>query len=166
VQNDRIALLAQLAASVFIGLWIAACAHPGDRKSSTVTRAAGGDAPMSKPDASLTETYWKLAQLGGQPAAHGAGGRELHLVLTASGDRVRGFSGCNTFTGAFERRDGQLRFGRLASTGMACLDGMELERRFLDALAGTVRYTLSGDRLTLFDTGERPVLAFDAVYLR
>lgn len=136
MQNDRIARLARLAA------------------------------PMSRPDASLTETYWKLAQIGGQPAALGAGGRELHLVLTASGDRVRGFSGCNTFTGAYERRDRQLRFGQLASTGMACLDGMELERRFLDALAETARYTVSGDRLTLFDSKERPVLAFDAVYLR
>ena len=121
---------------------------------------------MSKPDASLTETYWKLTQLGGQPAALGAGQRELHLVLTAGGNRARGFSGCNTFTGSYERNDTQLRVGPLASTGKACLDGMELERRFLDALAVTARYTIRGDRLELFDAAGQPILAFDAVYLR
>lgn len=121
---------------------------------------------MSRPDASLTETYWKLTQLGGQPAALGAGRRELHLVLTASGDRVRGFSGCNTFTGSFERRDRQLRIGPLASTRKACLDGMELERHFMDALAATARYSVSGDHLELFDAAGHPILTFDAVYLR
>lgn len=121
---------------------------------------------MSRPDASLTETYWKLAQLGGQPAALGAGGRELHLVLTTSGDRVRGFSGCNTFTGSFERRDSQLRIGSLTSTGKACLDGMELERHFLDALAAAARYSISGDHLELYDAAGRPAVTFNAVYLR
>lgn len=121
---------------------------------------------MSRPDASLTETYWKLTRLGGQPAALGAGRRELHLVLSASGDRVRGFAGCNTFTGSYERRDSRLQIGPLASTFKACLDGMEVERQFLDALAATARYSLSGDHLEFFDAAGRPVLTFDAVYLR
>jgi len=166
MKHEWVPVLTRLVALLFIGLWIAGCTHGGNREADGMKRATVAGAPMSKPDASLTETYWKLVRLSGQPAALGAGQRELHLVLASNGDRARGFSWCNRFTGTFERRAGELRFGQLASTGMACLEGMEQEQRFLGALGGTVRYTISGDRLTLFDAAGQPVLAFDAVALR
>lgn len=118
------------------------------------------------PDVSLTETYWKLTELGGQAAALGAGERELHMVLTGEGDRVRGFSGCNRFTGSYELRDGQLRFSQLASTRMACVEGMEQEQRFLDALGRAMRFTIHGDGLTLYSGDEQLILRFEAVALK
>jgi len=119
------------------------------------------------PDVSLTDTYWKLTEIDGQPAALGAGERELHLVLTSEeGVRVRGFSGCNRFTGSYELNEDQLRFKALAVTRMACREGMEQEQRFLEALGGVVRFTVSGDSLALYTGDERLILRFRAIALQ
>jgi len=117
------------------------------------------------PDVSLVNTYWKLSELNGQPAALGAGGRELHMVLS---DRyqVRGFSGCNRFTGNYDLTKNQLSFRPLAATRMACAEGMEQEQRFLDLLAEVMRFTISGDSLALYSGDEQLILRFQAVALR
>jgi putative lipoprotein len=133
--------------------------------SQAAGRLAGGNVPPTKPDASLTNTYWKLIELNDQPAALGAGNRELHMVLTTEGDRVQGFSGCNKFTGNFQRGDDQLHFKPLASTRMACNTGMEQEKRFLDALGSIVRYALCGESLLLYDRHDQLILRFESVYL-
>jgi len=130
----------------------------GTRSGRGVTAAA--------PDASLTKTYWKLTELDGQPAALGAGGRELHIVLTSEGNRVGGFSGCNRFTGSYELSDAQLHFKQLAATNMACMEGMEQEQRFLEALGGAMRFTISGDNLAIYSSDEHLILRFEAVVLK
>jgi putative lipoprotein len=143
---------------------------PGEPLKIMVSRVAGRPAgenvPPAKPDASLTNTYWKLIELNGQPAALGAGNRELHMVLTTEGNRVQGFSGCNKFTGNYQRGDNQLHFEPLASTRMACITGMEQEKRFLDALGNIVRYALSGESLSLYDRQNQLILRFESVYLK
>lgn len=118
------------------------------------------------PDVSLTETYWRLVEIDGQAAALGAGERELHMVLTGEGDRVRGFSGCNRFAGSYALRDGQLEFAQLASTRMACVEGMEQEQHFLDALGRTKRFTIDGDGLAIYSGEEQLKLRFEAVALQ
>jgi putative lipoprotein len=134
---------------------------------SRVSGGRGGQRPASTtPSASLTNTYWKLVELGGKPAGLGAGGRELHMVLISEGSRVRGFSGCNRFTGSYKLTDSQLRFRPLAATRMACMEGMEQEQRFLKALGEVVRFTISGDSLALYSGNERVMLRFEAVALR
>lgn len=134
--------------------------------SQVAGKPAGGNVPPAKPDASLTNTYWKLIELSGQPVALGAGNRELHMVLTTEGDRVHGFSGCNKFTGNYQQKGGQLHFESLASTRMACITGMEQEKRFLHALGSAVRYTLSGESLSLYDRHDQLILRFESVYLK
>ena len=134
--------------------------------SRVADRPAGGNASPPKPDASLTNTYWKLIELNGQPVALGARNRELHMVLTTEDDRIHGFSGCNSFMGNYKRGDDQLRFEPLASTRMACITGMEQEKRFLDALGSAVRYTLSGESLSLFGPQDHIILRFESVYLK
>lgn len=134
---------------------------------SRVGGGRGGQRPASTtPDASLTNTYWKLVELDGEPAALGAGGRELHIVLTSEENSVRGFSGCNRFTGGYEVNDNQLRFKELASTMMACMEVMELEQRFLVNLEGTMRFTIRGYSLALYSGDERLILRFEAVALQ
>ena len=132
---------------------------------SRVGRGRGGEGAKI-PDASLTETYWKLIELGGQAAVVGAGGREPHMLLASDGSRVHGFSGCNRFTGSYRRTDGQLSFTRLASTRTACMEGMEQEQRFLDALGRTSRFTIRGDQLTLDSADAQPSMRFVAVALQ
>jgi len=140
-------------------------AKPLEILVSRVLGGRGGEAAAA-PDVSLTETYWKLTELEGEPAALGAGERELHMVLTGEGSRVRGFSGCNRFTGHYERRNGELSFSRLASTRMACVEGMAQEQRFLDALRRTIRFSIQGSRLVLYGGEDRPSMRFMAVALQ
>ncbi len=130
----------------------------GNRKS--------GEAQPLKPDAGLTNTYWKLIELEGQPVLPGANQRELHMVLAAEGNKVSGFSGCNRFMGGYEQSEGQLQFGLLASTMMACMEGMEQERLFLGALARAKRFNISGENLVMYSDEEQLVLRFESVYLK
>jgi len=130
----------------------------------------GGALPASTstpiPDVSLTDTYWKLTELDGQAAALGAGQREVHMVLTSEGARVRGFSGCNRFTGSYELNENHLRFEPLAATRMACPERIAQEQRFLNALGEVMRFTVSGDSLVLYTGDERLVLRFQAIALQ
>ncbi|WP_295884560.1 META domain-containing protein [uncultured Thiohalocapsa sp.] len=116
-------------------------------------------------DVSLTDTYWKLVELGSQGAELGAGKRELQMVLTTGERRVRGFSGCNRFTGSYQRDRGRLQFEQLASTRMACAEGMAQEQRFLSALREAHRYTIDADELALYTGDERLLMRFVAVAL-
>jgi putative lipoprotein len=138
---------------------------PLEIRVSRVTGSRPGEGTRV-PDVSLTDTYWKLVELDGQAAALGAGERELHMVLTSEGGRVRGFSGCNRFTGSYRHSDRHLRFTQLASTRMACVETMEQEQRFLDALGRTSRFTIQGDALALYSGDERLALRFVAVALQ
>ena len=49
---------------------------------------------------------------------------------------------------------------------MACRDGMDQERAFVDTLALVARWRVDGQRLVLHDERGAPLLLFDAVYLR
>ncbi|WP_455198186.1 META domain-containing protein [Kaarinaea lacus] len=123
-------------------------------------------APSQKPDASLSNTYWKLIELNGEPAALGAGKRELHMILNTEGNRVKGFSGCNRFTGTHKVSESHIQFSQMASTRMACVDGMEQEKRFLSALEGTTEFRISGESLSLYSGDGQLLLRFEAVYLK
>lgn len=129
-------------------------------------RRGDGEASSSKPDAGLTNTYWKIVELNGQPATLGAGKKELHMVLTTEGSQVRGFSGCNRFRGTYELSDDQLQFGQMASTMMACVEGMEQEQQFLKAISNTKRFSIRGESLMLYSIEDQLILSFEAVYLR
>jgi putative lipoprotein len=136
------------------------------RVSRVGERTPGGSAAAPIPGAGLTDSYWRLTEIDGEPAILGAGQRELHMVLTSAGNHVRGFSGCNRFTGDYERKESQLRFKPLAATRMACLEGMEQEQRFLGLLGGVVRFTISGDSMALYSGDGRLILRFEAVALQ
>lgn len=129
------------------------------------TNSERGPSPQ-KPNASLSNTYWKLIQLKGEPAALGAGQRELHMILDTEGSRVKGFSGCNRFTGAYKVSESHLQFSQIASTKMACVDGMEQEQRFLSVLNGTTGFKISDNSLSLYGANGQLLLSFEAVYLK
>jgi putative lipoprotein len=127
-------------------------------------RTPGAGATDPVPNASLTETHWELTELDHQPAVLGNGKRKLHMVLASDANRVHGFSGCNRFMGSYELRGEQLHFKALASTRMACMEGMALEQQFLDLLGRITRFSLSGNSLSLYGGGdEAPRLRFNAV---
>jgi len=67
--------------------------------SREVSNHGGQRTSPTEPAGSLTNTYWKPVKLGDQAVTLGAGKKELHMVLVAEGNRARGHSGCNQFTG-------------------------------------------------------------------
>lgn len=115
--------------------------------------------------AGVTEKYWKLVELNGQPVP--ALKREPHLILKIEDGHVNGFGGCNGFTGAYELDEAtsRIRFGQLASTMMACPD-MELETAFHAVLRSVDNYSYDGDSLTLNRARMAPLARFEVVYLR
>lgn len=125
-----------------------------------VKRVAGA-APSAAPK-SLIGTNWLLTEIDGAPAPQGAGGRPAELVLLADERRASGYSGCNRFMGEYLQKKDQLSFDKLASTMMACAEGMELEQQFLSALRAATRYEISGDSLVLVSADERVLLRFQA----
>lgn len=124
--------------------------------------------PASQPTtplASLRNTRWVLRTLNDQPAPVPADG-EVYLLLRASELNVEGNGGCNRFRGTFELpADGQLRFGPLLSTKMAC-PALATEASFMNALTNTRTYQISGDTLRLFaEAATQPAAVLHAVYL-
>ncbi len=117
------------------------------------------------PDRALVNTYWKLVELSATPASAGDRQREPHLILQAQDNRLAGSGGCNRLIGAYTLSGAQLSFGQVASTRMACAEGMEQEQRFLAALETVRSYSIAGNALTLDDAAGLVVAKFEAVDL-
>jgi len=115
---------------------------------------------------SLENTYWKLIALRGKPVTTADRQREAHLILQPEQHRVSGSGGCNRIAGGYTLAGDRLTFGRAAGTMMACVDGMEQERAFLDTLGVVARWRVDGQRLELSDSRGEVVLRFEAVALR
>ena len=142
-------------------LLLAACqtTAPATQETATV------QAPTT-PAAPLRNTRWVLRTLNSQPVAVPGNG-EAYLLLRTNEQQAEGNGGCNRFRGSFEQpADGQLKFGPLLSTKMACPD-LQTESGFMSALQAARTYQISGDTLRLFgEATAQPSAVFHAVYLR
>ena len=116
--------------------------------------------------APLENTYWKLIILRGKPVEVPAQQQEPHFILQPAQKRVAGGGGCNRFTGSYTLDGDRLSFGRTAGTMAACLQGMEQERAFIDALTSVVRWRVDGQRLELLDERGVAIGQFESRYLR
>ncbi len=94
--------------------------------------------------AELRNTYWKLVEAGGTPVTTGPDRREAQMTLSLEDMNVKGFSGCNGFSGSYTLDGHSLRFGSIMSTRMACADGMDVENRFFAAMNATASYAITG----------------------
>lgn len=105
--------------------------------------------PAALPAAELRGTRWLPHRLAGQPVTPAAD-KELYLQLHTADEQAEGLAGCNRFRGSFELPVvGQLRFGPLLATKMACPD-LPTETSFMNALNATRTYQISGDTLRLY----------------
>lgn len=101
---------------------------------------------------------WRLDRLHGEPVEVASrAGRAVTLALSPDG-AASGYGGCNQYSTTYERRDGELEFGRVTATKMACPGTMDLERTFFSILEGTRAYRLEEGGLVLLD-GAGAVLA-------
>lgn len=125
-----------------LALTLAACAAPGSGA------------------ASLSGTDWKLASYG-PAAAPQAAAADIQTHLTFSPDgTLSGNMGCNGFSGTYTlQADGQINFGTIMSTLMACPDPqMAQEGATFQVLKGTAVYKLEGSTLTITSEDGKTVL--------
>lgn len=109
--------------------------------------------------ATIEGQAWRLASLPGHDL--GVLGAGQYLTARFEAGRVSGFSGCNRFMGSYTVDRDQLTLGQLAGTMMACPGAaMAIEGAFKGSLAGTLRYAILDDRLTLTPVSGAP-LVFD-----
>jgi heat shock protein HslJ len=114
--------------------------------------------------ASLGGTTWTLVSYGGlEDQTPAAAGIQTSLIFAADG-QVSGNLGCNGFSGNYKVRDGKLVFGPLASTLMACSNPqMTQEGSAFQVLTGTVRFTMVGNTLMIYDISGTVALTLSRV---
>jgi heat shock protein HslJ len=64
--------------------------------------------------------------------------------------------------GGYELKGDTLTLARMASTMMACPDGMETEQKFLKALGQVKRWKIAGQQLEMMDGSGKVILVFEA----
>jgi heat shock protein HslJ len=87
------------------------------------------------------------------------------VINFAEDGSMSGSGGCNRISAEFTAEDGQLSLGEIASTLMACDQGMEIEASFTEALRQVTKFEVIGDRLVLSDDQRSTVLRFFAADL-
>lgn len=125
---------------VFIGVLVSAAAALGYlvyQNSSSLQRSQVGIQQLVK------NNRWYLQTLDGE-TPH----KIIYFELDEN-ERANGFSGCNTFFGAYSLNNWQLTFSELAATKKACLDIIDLETDFLAALEEVESFNLSNNKLIL-----------------
>ena len=138
-----------------------------DMKGNRITGSLSDKYILSKDKNNITEKYWKLIELNGQKIAVSEKQRkEAHFILKEKDHIVVGNGGCNSFNGTYVLSEGsQIRFSKLASTRMACLD-MATEQQMLNALESAENYFINSDTLLLHKAKMATLAKFAAVYFK
>lgn len=108
----------------------------------------------------LIERYWKLVEINGKEVTVSGMDREAHIVFKAFDNRFHGSTGCNSFFGQYEMKDGQqVAFSQAGSTRMMCPD-MSVEDQMLKLFGQSFTYLLEGQKLMLKDASGQVVACF------
>jgi len=108
----------------------------------------------------LTNTYWQLLSIGGEPVSETNADQKPHLLCLDDG-RVSGFSGCNQYMGNDQVTGENLLFDSMSSTRRACPDN-QTEQLLFAALAKTVGVNLEGIELRLLGEAGEELAVFEA----
>jgi len=114
----------------------------------------------------LLNTYWKLTRLNDEPIEVYQNQREPSLILSSEENRLSGSDGCNRIMGSFQLREDKLKFSRIASTMMACPQGMETSQSVHFMLEKVRYWQIEGKHLELADVDGNVMARFEAVHLQ
>ncbi|MCL2413116.1 MAG: META domain-containing protein [Bacteroidales bacterium] len=140
-----------------VALNIAACGNKQQKSSQTATISN-----VSVPEtAGVTDRYWKLVELNGNPIEASTG---VFIFMNASEGRVHGNLGCNSFSGSFTLQEGnRISFSQLVSTQMFCFEGMEIEAEMTRILQQTDNYNLTETQFVLNRARMAPLARFEEI---
>ncbi len=100
----------------------------------------------------LQGTSWKVTGVNTGSAVESSALTEALTIDFGTEGSVTGHGGCNNFTGTYTLDGGTITFSEFASTMMGCDQAvMEMEDKYLAALAAASSVERSGDSLTLRD---------------
>jgi len=95
---------------------------------------------------SLVGHTWKLIEVNGNAVPINADAERQPRITFNVGGSVFGHGGCNTFRGVYVIETGnRIRFSPMAATQMFCMDAMDIEQAFMQALTVVDNYTMNED---------------------
>ncbi len=102
---------------------------------------------VAQPADALEGSSWELVSLGDALPLNGT-----TLTLSFKEGQAGGSSGCNTFSTEYTVKDGEIQFGEIAVTLMACMDDgvMEQEQAYLNFLQDVSGFSLEEGKLSLY----------------
>ncbi len=108
----------------------------------------------------IADTSWTLTHLRTEPVDVADKQREPYLMFKDG--RVSGYAGCNQLSGGYTQDGGKLTFTPMALTRMACATGMDVESKFIAALAKVAGLKRTDTQLDLLDVSGATVARLTA----
>jgi heat shock protein HslJ len=130
----------------------------GQRYAETVIVLANGKeykgcGGRNLPPESLDGTSWTILMMDQLPVIDG-----ISTELRFADGKLSGTGGCNRISGSYTTKGGDIIFGALVTTRMACpKKQMAQEAKLMSLLQGkvTTRYTVDGDLILTNESGQR-----------
>jgi heat shock protein HslJ len=121
---------------LFSGFFLFACTSANVNKSN-------------KSEVSITSLEWRLASVGSENGLLTTENVKTQSTLKVETDgKVYGQGGCNRFSGEAKITGSKIKFDKIVSTKMACLN-MSIETAFLKALNEADSYVIEAGNLKL-----------------
>ena len=113
----------------------------------------------------ITDNTWMLIELNGNPIKNDSSSQRIpQIVFRSAENKFNGNTGCNSMAGTYElKENNRILLTGIFSTKMACMNNMELESQFLNALDQADNYTLTGDTLILNKERMAPLARFKRI---
>jgi len=106
------------------------------------------------------ETYWKLAEINGNPIDTTSLQNEAHLIFRVNDSLVAGSGGCNRLSGSYSLKANQgIEFSQMRSTMMACQD-MTVEQALTQTIQNVTHYNYNNKTLEFLDKNNQVLLKF------
>jgi len=113
----------------------------------------------------ITDNTWMLIELNGNPIKNDSSSQRIpQIVFRSAENKFNGNTGCNSMAGTYElKENNRILLTGIFSTKMACMNNMELESQFLNALEQADNYTLTADTLILNKARMSPLARFKRI---
>lgn len=128
----------------------------GDTALLRIDGAELSECRLLRPAVDFTQGVWNISSISDKPTVFPS---RTEFVFYPDG-RLSATVGCNRFIGGYRRHGGVLSFGRIASTRMACPEGLSEQENQFNAVLPTIdgyRLDSEAGRLTLLSQG-KPVI--------